>query len=639
MTRARFLKTNFVSGELDPLMFTREDVTHYANGAANLTNMRPLLHGGVSRRPGTTYIADLGRAIRLATFFFADSQQYIFAFADTATGTLIYGTTGTLHATLATPWTIAQVAEINWAQALDKMIICHKDHPMQVITRTGATSFTVAAFAFEVETSTSKVFQPYHKFEATTHTITPSATTGSITVTASAAVFTADYIGTVIRYVGKQISITAFTDTTHVTGTVLETLGATVADEDWDEQVFSVDRGYARCVEFHQSRLWFGGSRDRPDAYWASKTGAFFNFDTGDASADDSIDATLGESTIGNFKDMVSSRHLQMFTDLGEFFVPTSTTEGLTPQNVRTEFQTPFGIGNVPAIPLDGATIFVAKGGRQVREFLFVDGEQAYTAGSVATLSAHLIQTPVDMAVLPSSADHPEQYAFLVMTDGSIAVFHTARSEQIAAWVPWTTEGLFKSVTVADDAAYFYVARTINGASKHYLEKLDFAVTLDSSKTSSGSASLTWTGHNHLDGHAVNAVSGKSHLGTFTIASNTLTLTETVTSVYAGLNYTTLIRPLPISIIFSSNSGGSGFGLIKRITKVTVYTDTSYRFQLDGKSLNAYFAGDDLSQDPPSRTGKHEFRLLGYDHDAQFDVGQEDPLPMTILGFELEVSV
>ena len=61
----------------DTTMAMRSDMASYAHGCETITNFRPLLLGGLSRRPGTQYLADLGEDGFLGRFIFNESQQYI----------------------------------------------------------------------------------------------------------------------------------------------------------------------------------------------------------------------------------------------------------------------------------------------------------------------------------------------------------------------------------------------------------------------------------------------------------------------------------------------------------------------------------------------------------------------------------
>ena len=125
--------------------------------------------------------------------------------------------------------------------------------------------------------------------------------------------------------------------------------------------------------------------------------------------------------------------------------------------------------------------------GKVIREYVWNDTEQAYTSNAISILSNHLINSAIDSAVLLGTATSPEQYAFFVNentgsnadTDGTIAVFHSVRNEELAGWVQWNTDGVFESVSAAGSELFAATKRTINGATKYWLEKFDFNVTVD----------------------------------------------------------------------------------------------------------------------------------------------------------------
>ena len=59
MARRKLLQTNFSAGELSPEIAMRVDTDQYQNGAKSLANMRCLIAGGVTRRPGSLWLTEL----------------------------------------------------------------------------------------------------------------------------------------------------------------------------------------------------------------------------------------------------------------------------------------------------------------------------------------------------------------------------------------------------------------------------------------------------------------------------------------------------------------------------------------------------------------------------------------------------
>ncbi len=78
-------QTNFTAGELSPRLYGRRDLARYDNGAGTLLNAVIQPHGGVTRRPGTRFVATTRNAtgpVRLAPFRFNQAQAYILEFGD-----------------------------------------------------------------------------------------------------------------------------------------------------------------------------------------------------------------------------------------------------------------------------------------------------------------------------------------------------------------------------------------------------------------------------------------------------------------------------------------------------------------------------------------------------------------------------
>ena len=500
----RTLQTSFSSGELDPLMRMRSDLKAYFKAGKKARNVALYAQGGARRRPGTLYRANLGASTILHEYSFTEGQDYVLGFQNTKL--LIFNASGTLLQTLTSqPWSLAQAKELTITASGDTIIVFHKDFWPRKILRTGATTFTSADLAFENASDDSARHQPYFKFVADSVTLTPNATSGTITITASADVFVSGHVGTIFRFgsPAKEVIITAVASATSATATSRATLSGTSAFNVWDEQAFSSVRGHPRCGTFHDQRLYMAGSTDRPDAVVGSRVSAFFNFSVGDAEDAEGIDATVAGDNISEIRHIVATRHLQIFTNGGEVFVPQNASSPITPSNIRFIPQTPYGCSQkVNPIKFDGSTLFLQRTGKVIREFVFNDTEQAYTSNAVSILSNHLINSCVDTAMLLGTETRPEQYAFFVNentgsapdTDGTIAVFHSVRNEDLAGWVQWNTDGDFESISQAGSSLFCATKRTVNGSTVYWLEQFDDDVTVDAASQVSTTTELQTNG-------------------------------------------------------------------------------------------------------------------------------------------------
>jgi len=490
----RTVYTNFSSGELNSLLNARTDASAYFNGAKTLRNWYLLDEGGLMRRPGTTYKATLPGASRIIPFIFSNDEMAVFALSNNRLD--VFDSSGaSVQSNITTNcnWTTAQLFELNYAQFGDTVFITHRDNPIVKIIRTSASSFSVSLFEFEEDETVTvgganKTTQPFYKYADSTISVTLSshATGTGRTLTASSATFTSAYVGTYLLVNSKQVKVTGFTSTTELTVTVIEDTVSTGPHFVWAEQLISSIHGYPQAVTFHDNRLYFGGIKDKPAAVIGSKVAEYFNFDIGSGNADDAIDVTITSDRINEIRHLISSRNLQVFTDGGEFFVPTSTdTSAVTPSNIVFMRQTPYGCNRAKPIIFDGATLYAQKNGKAIREYLYSDVETAYASTSISILASQVIDSPVDMTMITGTATRPEQFAFFTNTDGTLALFHSIRSEKIAGWTAWSTRSgdKFTSITAVNENLFCVVSRVIGGSTIHTLEKFadDDSLTLDCS--------------------------------------------------------------------------------------------------------------------------------------------------------------
>jgi len=386
MARISINKSNFTAGEISPKLLGRGDLRAYGNGASTLSNVFVHPTGGLSRRAGLRYL-DTGRGDgRLIGFEFNANQIYLLVFTDLHVD--VYRDDVKV-ADFVTPWSLAQVNNINWTQSADTLLVVHPDVAPKKITRTSDSSWTLTDWAFhELD---DRIYQPTHKFADDDVTLTPSATTGTITLTASADVFDATHVGARFRIADKEVEISSFTSATLAGATVKETLSGTTATKDWEEQAFSSLRGWPVSVCFHQDRMVIGGSRDLPNRLWLSKSADLFNFDLAEGLDDEAIEFAILSDQVNAIRAVFSGRHLQVFTSGAEWMVSGSP---LTPGNIQMNRQTQIGSPTDRTVPprnVDGATLFVPRTGYELREFLFADMEQAYQSADLGMLAQHLL--------------------------------------------------------------------------------------------------------------------------------------------------------------------------------------------------------------------------------------------------------
>lgn len=630
MTRIRQVKTNFTAGEVSPELLGRGDLRAYDNGALALRNLFIFPTGGVTRRAGLAYVDTAAGNGRLIAFEFNSQQTYLLALTDEQIDIYL---NGSKIQTLTAPWPESDIPQVTWTQSADTLLMVHPDYPPKKLTRGSGGTFTLTDWIFYSENGRSE--QPYFKFADSAVTLTPSGTTGSMTLTASAAVFDSDHVGTRLRVQDKEVVIDTYNSATVVTVTTIEDLPNTDATIDWVEQAFSEVRGYPSSVAFHQDRLVIGGSRDMPNRLWFSKSGDLFNFDLGEGLDDEAIEFAILSDQVNAIRGIFSGRHLQVFTSGAEWMV---TGDPLTPTNVQINRQTRVGSvidRYIPPVIVDGATLFVARNKQEIREFLYTDLEQAYQATDLALLSRHIIEKPIDQ-----DFDALRRLLFIVREDGKFATLTVYRAEQVAAWTLHETLGTVKSVSVVGDVVYLLVERDGN----FLIEYFDDTLNLDSALTGEAETpTVTWSGLDHLEGQTVSIIADGVVQDNAEVTTGSITLAQPASAVEIGLPFTHIIEPLPPTV-----SGEGGFGLKTRLVEAIFRLKDTQALKLDvgrgSKDITLKEIGDTpvLDAPPPTISGDIRVRALGWQQSGEnplWRIEQSVPYPFTLLSVTAELKI
>lgn len=630
MSRIRQIKTTFTAGEVSRALLGRGDLRAYENGALALRNVFIEPTGGVTRRAGLRFIDTVAGDGRLLAFEFSVEQTYLLVLTDRLLS--VYAQ-DTLVTTIAAPWTESQITQVSYTQSADTLLLVHPDVPPHRLTRNAGGVWLLQGWDFFNDDGV--VRQPYFKFVDTSVTLTPDATSGSVTLTASAAVFSADHEGTRLRIAGKEVLVTDFNSPTVVTATVIQTLSGIAATIDWQEQAFSPVRGYPVSVAFHQDRLVLGGSRDLPNRLWFSVSGDLFNFDIGVGLDDQAIEFSILSDQVNAIRGIFSGRHLQVFTSGAEWMV---TGDPLTPANVQIRRQTRVGSmtsRSIAPVTVDGATLFVARNGEQIQEFLYTDIEQAYQVTDLALVSRHIVPTPLDM-----DFDQRRRLLFLVRDDGRFATLTVFRAEAVAAWTLHETDGYVRSVAVVGDRVFLLVRR----GESYQIESVEDTLQMDAAMTGTAVApALIWSGLDHLEGRSVMVVADGAVMTPQTVSGGQIELENPASSVEVGLPYTHIIAPLPPSVL----EQGGGVRAV-RLVEAVFRIEKTAALRLDtGRGLRdiplRQLGVDVVLGAPPPRVSRDiRVRALGWQDDGErplWRIEQNMPLPFTLLSVTTELKI
>jgi hypothetical protein len=406
----------------------------------------------------------------------------------------------------------------------------------------------------------------------------------------------------------------------------------------WKEQVWSARHGWPGAIALHENRLWLGGGTDLPTFLGGSAVGDYYDFSVRDGLDDESVQGVI--ASLSKIVHLVSAKTLQIFCEGEEDILEVQDGVPITPGTLKVTTQTKYGVDpNVRPRIFDGATIFAQRNGKNVREFIYDFNTDSQVSSPVSVIASHLINKPNDVAVLLGTPTRPEQYAFYVNADGTCAVFHSIRSEQLAAWTLFTAGGggKFDSVCVIGSSVYFSVLR---GAS-YWLERFELDVTdiwLDGAVRLTGGPATVWTLPSSFDpGQVVTVMAGGWKVGDFTVSGgNQITLPSPVAAPIVGFDYGVQVIPMPPD---KELTDGPLTGEIRRVLSTTIHFHETVSAAVNGVEMLGYATGQDPSIAPVKVTDKRKIRMLGYGRDPVFVVTQPNPGPLNLLGLTTEMSV
>lgn len=649
-------QNDFTHGELDPRMLSKSNLEIYRKSAQRLRDVVVTSMGNLQRRFGTLYIDDLGNQgdeIMFAEFVFNEEITYLLVFTD---ANIAVYRDDVFKVNIAAPWpgVALQYLQPHWSQTENSMIIVHPDFEPRVLERGGDdVTWTLNTFVFK----NLPGFDFDQNYDSNEFKLDNVAVGKGRTLTATNNIFDTSYIGGYFQCYGLEdlesklgmAQITAFVDAKNVTVEVTSEFDSNLTSVVSGKNVFlakpafSLLKGWPSSVTFYEGRLYFGGSKSLPHTIFGSVVDDFRNFDIGTAQDDEAVQETIGGHQIGIIKHILGDKSLQVFTSRSEYTVGQAEDRAITPGTFSIKKQSSNGIENPRPIVLDNQTFYVKRGGKGVMSFLYNNDNKSYNSTEISLFAPHLINNPVDIAVLSGSTDDNTNFMFLINEDGTLGVYQSVISQNISAWTLSntvnTTDGKFKRCIEIDDQVYFAVERTVNSVTSTYIEKLSFDAYTDSAfQNTYGAPTSTITGLGHLEGETVKVLGDGYVLADHVVSSGEITLDTPRTTVEVGLPFNPEITPMPLA--FQTQEGNIMYK-DKKLIKVYVDYYESLGIYIDDFLIPPREFGPSVLDQPPvvkTAVYEYEFILKGWDARQMVTLSQRDPLAMTIIGIGFEAA-
>lgn len=624
---------------------------------------------------------------RLITFEVSTTERYTVILTDRS------ATIWTGGATLGTqpmPYASADLADIDAATNAETMMLVHEDYPPRFLVRESPTNFQT----FEA------VFDGIPQIDyADTSSPTPTADHQVITFSSSPGWFAGDtfqvalsgdktavitYAGdndttaaNIAREVQKMWIVQGFTGVTctrtgsltfeirladasadayelmsviAVSATGTATVVHTVTGVPRREPTWSATRGYPRTVEFHEGRLYFGGTRSKQQSLIGSRVNDILHMEVEEGLDDDPIFVTLNGRTLNSIQGMFSGRALQLFAAGGEFRFVKEAGAPITPGDAPSA-QTQYGAAKIRPVNLDGSTIYIQRNRKSIRDFRFDYTQNAYDSLGISSLAPHLIYNVQDLAAWQGSSIDMINLVFVVngvngdtsaeaYGEGTLAVLNASKESQIQAWVIWITQGQFRAVSTILEDIYFLVQRSIDGVETLFFEQADSTLYTDCARTvTNGSPTASVFNLTHLDGEESRVRADGFVFANVTPVAGGATLEQAATEVEVGLDWTPNVTPMPLQ---QQTQAGSNFLRKRRIVSIRAKVRNTLGLLVNGRRIpDRHFDVDHFDAAAAPFTGVFKLEeTTNWDetNDKLVSLTQLDPLPFELLALDTHME-
>ena len=421
----------------------------------------------------------------------------------------------------------ADLFDVHYVQSADVLTLVHPLHPPKELRRLGATKWELKLINFgspiaaPTGVSVSDYLPPSTTTNADTkldhnYVVTAIATNlidesnQSSTATVSNNIFVTGAKNTITwNAVTGASRYRVYKDQGGIFGFIGETTTTTIVDDNIapdfsrtppiHENDFVGTGNYPGAVSYFEQRRVFAGTNNAPQSIWMTKSGTESNMSFGlPIRDDDRIEFRVAAREANTIRHIVPLTQLLLLTGSAEWRVTSVNSDAITPTSISVKPQSYVGANNSQPVIVNNSLVYGAARGGHVRELGYNWQANGFITGDLSLRAPHLFDnfTILDMSL----AKAPIPVVWMVSSNGKLLGLTYVPEQQIGAWHQHDTDGLFESVACVsegdDDVTYCVIKRTINGASKRYVERMGtrlFATQRDSFFVDAGS---TYNGTN-----------------------------------------------------------------------------------------------------------------------------------------------
>ncbi len=498
-----------------------------------------------------------------------------------------------------TPYNAVDLAEVDYAQTADVVYLAHLDYDPYKITRLGHTDWTFAPVPFGptiaapaglavAETIPNAPGGNYFPIDAK-YGVAAVSTSGQVSILSNIDTGTNDLT---LRGNLNTITWSAVADAAYYLvyksenatsyGFIGIAEGLSFVDGDGGvqpdysdgprvgEDPFAATGDKPSTVALHQQRLFWGRTRNKPNAVFFSQAADFENMDrTRPGKADDAGLFGIVSNRVNSVNQLASLKSLIALTS-DAIFAVNGGGEGsaLTAQAIVSTRQLGRGSKRLKPLVIDTVLLFRPSQGSSVRALGYTFEIDGYKSDNVTIFSPHFFDGYE--IVSWDYQQEPFSCIWAVRSDGKLLCLTWEQEQQVWGWTLCETTGFYEQVAVITergmDRAYFAVRRTLAGEESVFIERMALPLLvaedlvnscyLDCSITQkTDEPTDTITGLWHLEGETVTVFADGYVIEDQVVADGAITLQFEASTITAGLPYSGEIETLPLA--FAGARGGA----------------------------------------------------------------------------------
>lgn len=416
---------------------------------------------------------------------------------------------------------------------------------------------------------------------------------------------------------------------------------------------FGKSGDFPGAVSYFEGRRWFGGTYNRPNWLWATKSGTDYNMGYSLPSQDDDrIAAAVVSRNADRIEHIVPLSRLIFLTAAAEWLATTKNSDTITQASLSVNTQAYFGANNVQPVIVGSSVVYAASRGGHLRECGYSYEAGGYITNDVCLRAPHLFDNKSVTGMAFGKAPFPTIWC--LSSDGRIIALTYVPEQQVGAFSTIETDGRFLSLCVVpegdEDVLYAVVERSVAGQKKVFVERmherqfktLEDCVYLDCSGTYRGEPKSVISGLTWLEGQEVSIFADGSCEPNRVVKNGQIELDAPASVVTVGIPYTCDAQTLPFALALQDGSYGNGH---KKNVKTMIFRVVNSSGLQAGPSfdrLTEYPARSiEFAGSPPSViTDEIEVRVGGaWGNTGQCCIRQPNPLPAKIISMTTEIEL